>query len=78
MQRTGSGRWPGFAVGLIGLGALAGGGCGSSNPNMAQKTVFQGPQEVDQKKSDLFDAMKGGAYGSAGRKSAPTMDPTKK
>ena len=60
------------AVGLAlagGLfGSLTSSGC-SSNPGGGDKIVYSSPEEVNQKKADLQDAMKGGAYGSAGKRS---------
>ena len=58
----------GLSVGLIPLA-----GCGGSGPAGNSKTVYKGPEEVDQKKADLREAMQGGAYGAAGRKAAPNM-----
>jgi hypothetical protein len=62
-----------LAGGLIGLS-----GCDSSSSSGSVKPAYSSPAEVDKQKSELYDAMKGGAYGSAGRRSSPNMDPTKK
>ena len=48
---------------------LAVSGC-DSGPVKPGTTVYSSPEEVNQKNQELKDAMKGGAYGSAGRKSA--------
>jgi hypothetical protein len=49
--------------------ALVTSGCGESGV-ARNGTVYSSPEEVNQKKAALQDAMKGGAYGSAGRKAA--------
>ncbi len=60
----------GWLLGLTLGSSLLTGGCGDSSSSQTGKTVFMGPQEEQQKTRDLQDAMKGGAYGAAGRKSA--------
>ncbi len=45
-------------------------GCGDSGGSSTPKPVYSSPEEIGTKNQELKDAMKGGAYGSAGRKSA--------
>jgi len=62
---------------LIGMAATAAAcalvtsGCGESG-GAKNGAVYSSPEEVSQKKAAMQDAMKGGAYGSAGRKAAAT------
>ncbi len=48
-------------------------GCGSGGGATTSGTVYSSPEEINQKKKDLKDAMQGGAYGSAGKKSVGLM-----
>ncbi|MDG3006339.1 hypothetical protein [Paludisphaera mucosa] len=47
-------------------------GCGDSTPKTGT-TVYSSPEEVSAKNQGLKDAMKGGAYGSAGKKAANSI-----
>ncbi len=63
-------RW---LLGLTLGSSLLAGGCGDPGAPKTGKVVYSGPEEEAQKKQDLQDAMKGGAYGAAGRKAAGAM-----
>ncbi|AMV40512.1 hypothetical protein VT85_23990 [Planctomyces sp. SH-PL62] len=54
-----------LGLGIVGLVA----GCGSEQPKTGT-TVYSSPEEIQAKNQELQNAMKGGAYGSAGKKSA--------
>lgn len=49
-------------------------GCDSGAPKTGT-SVYSSPEEIKAKNEGLKDAMKGGAYGSAGRKASQTFNP---
>jgi hypothetical protein len=63
------GRTAAFAL-LLTIPFCLAAGCGDSGPGSTPGTVYSSPEEIKAKNQDLQDAMKGGAYGTAGKKSA--------
>ncbi|WP_165251145.1 hypothetical protein [Paludisphaera soli] len=49
-------------------------GCDSGPPPSGTR-VYSSPEEIGTKNAELKDAMKGGAYGSAGKKAAGSVAP---
>ena len=67
----------GLGLGCLTVGLLTAGGCGGIGRDNG-RIDYASAEEISQQKADLFAAMKGGAYGSSGRRNAARFDPLRK